>query len=50
MDRAENVCSDPEILGQGNRTPQQSAPLQQISTVDDQPVRDVGETRSTNSS
>ena len=32
-------CSDPENSSQGDRSPQQSAPLQQLSTVDDQPTR-----------
>ena len=35
MDRAENVCSDPEILANEIRSPQQGSPLQQLSTVDE---------------
>ena len=50
MDRAENVCSGPWNSSQGDRSPQQSAPLQQLSTVDDQPMRENGKTRSSNPS
>ena len=49
MDRAESLFR-PWNSSQGNRSPQQSTPLQQLPTVDDQPVRENGETRSSNSS
>ena len=50
MDRAENVCSDPEILANEIDHLNKVLPLQQLPTVDDQTARENGETRSTHPS
>ena len=48
MDRAENVCSDPEILAKEIEHLSKVLHYNNYPTVDDQPMRENGKTRSSN--
>ena len=41
MDRAENVCSDPDILAKEMEHLNRGALLQQLPTMDNQPARQI---------
>ena len=45
MDRAENVCSDPDILAREIEHLSKVLHYNQLPTVDDQTVRKVGENK-----